>query len=49
MSAEIECPAARPADVASSGGTQTFLVGRGSMPFLADHGFQGMTVLPGAL
>jgi FkbH-like protein/FkbM family methyltransferase len=32
----------------SQAGTATFTVGIGLFPYLADHGFQGMVVLPGA-
>ncbi len=45
----MELPTTSLADAASPGRTTTFLVGRGAMPFLADHGFQGLTVVPGAL
>jgi FkbH-like protein/FkbM family methyltransferase len=49
MSTSVFCPAILPNDAATPGGPRTFHVGRGSMPFLADHGFQGLTVVPGAL
>lgn len=49
MSTSIGEPCIPPTDVAAHGGPKTFLIGRGSMPFLADHGFQDLIVVPGAL
>jgi FkbH-like protein/FkbM family methyltransferase len=47
MNTSMEPPAVDHAG--SSGETKLFRIGCDSMPFLADHGFQGMVVVPGSL
>ncbi len=49
MSASIELPPTPTTGATAPGGGETFHVGRASMPFLVDHGFQDLTVLPGSL
>ncbi|MDO8540962.1 MAG: FkbM family methyltransferase [Opitutaceae bacterium] len=48
MNASMEPPAVGHARAGSPEGTTIFRIGGETMPFLADHGFQGMIVLPGA-
>ena len=49
MNASIEPPAIPPAQTGATEPATIFQIGFGSMPFLADHGFQGMIVLPGSV